>query len=168
MKRNRDYKAEYQRRNELAKARGYKSYGQQRYRIETGDAPAINPRRLRSQRTIDNQVRKQRILSNAGPFNDELPWPDWFGEKDLKATRIEFAQDWSDFYSRHWSTEFDAERAEDDEHYLETYMNTFVHLSYLESHHLKRSESHYEWFVNIMHYMEADTYDRRYAESIIG
>lgn len=39
MPRNRDYSAEYQRRNELAKQRGFNSYGQQRrYTAYTGES----------------------------------------------------------------------------------------------------------------------------------
>jgi hypothetical protein len=55
----RNHKLEQQRRNELARQRGFTSRGQQRRAIERGKVPALAPTRLRSERTIKAQTERQ-------------------------------------------------------------------------------------------------------------
>jgi hypothetical protein len=55
-RRPRDYAAENRRRNELARQRGFTSRSAQRRAIERGEFPAVNPSRIRSERTRNAQA----------------------------------------------------------------------------------------------------------------
>lgn len=156
----RDYKAEYRRRVELAQSRGFKNYSQQRRKIENGEVRALQPSRLRNRRTIEVQDR------HFGIFGSQKKQDGWFDAGTVQDARIEMAQGWSDWYSRHWSTKFDAERARHDERYLTVYMQAFVLAPHSDKnvHHFDRDPWLYEWMVDIQGYMEADTYDDRYGD----
>lgn len=156
-KKARDYKAEYARRQSLAKERGYKSYGQQRRLIEKGIAPAIQPTRLRSARTIRNQEE-----SGAGFLFRAT------GFRTINDYRIDAAQRWSDMRSRRDVTKFDADRARRDPEYLDAYSQALVsdagnpdvkfqtRLSYNDY------TKHY--LVDVMHAMTEDEYEARYGK----
>jgi hypothetical protein len=147
----RDYRAEYKRRVALAQQRGHRNYYEQRRKIETGETPALQPARLRRRDVIEKQQRFERLL------------PDWL-TVNVQDARIDMAQNWSDWYSRHWSTRFDADRARNDPHYLNVYMQAFVMQisSGPASHRLTFDEYRREWFVNIMEYFSVEEYDDRY------
>jgi hypothetical protein len=160
----RDYAAEYRRRNELAKQRGHTNYAQQRRKIERGQIRAIAPTRLRSRKTIEAQ---DAVYGLFGTQQLDKDTERWLSTVDVQDVRIDMAQRWSDWYSRHWSTEFDAKRAAKDEHYLTVYMQGFV-LSQdkdKNAHHFDGSRWQHEWFVDITGYLEADDYADRYGDS---
>lgn len=147
----RNYAAEYAKRNALAKARGYRSYGDQRRKIETGRAPAINPGRIRTKRTADAQQEYRN-----------LPW-----EKRVDPTqiKIEMAQEWSRVYARTGAIRFDSAEARRNPHYLSTYLQAFV-LGTHDDPNLNRltgSDALYEYLVNETGYMSADEYETRYG-----
>lgn len=157
----RDYKAEYSRRVELARSRGFSSLYQQRRKIENGEIRALQPSRLKRRDVIERQDKHFRI------FGSKEKQDNWFDSFSVQDARIDMAQKWSDWYSRHWSTKFDADRAKHDEHYLTVYMQAFV----LAPHHDKNVHDfdggrwQREWFVDIQGYLEADSFDDRYGDS---
>src|SRR5690606_12365771 len=65
--RKRDYKAEYARRKELARKRGYETYGKQRGKIERGEIPALAPKRIKRVKTKQAQSRWFDFLDGADP-----------------------------------------------------------------------------------------------------
>ena len=156
----RDYKAEYRRRVELAKSRGFASYAQQRRKIENGEVRALQPSRLKRREVIEKQDQHFRIIGS------QQKQDNWFDSFSVQDARIDMAQRWSDWYSRHWSTEFDADRAKHDEHYLTVYMQAFVLAPHSDKnvHGFDGDKWLYEWMVDIQGYMEADTYDDRYGD----
>lgn len=157
-RKKRDYKAEYARRQALARERGFVSYHAQRRKIETGQVPAIAPNRLRKRSTIEAQEK----FPTRGLPKDVA---EWWKNFDVQDARIDMAKRWSDWYSRHWSTQFDADRAKHDERYLTVYMQAFVLAPHEDGnvHDFDGSSWQYEWFVEIVGYMEADTYDDKYG-----
>lgn len=157
MARKRDYAAEYKRRQELARKRGFKSYAQQRRAIERGTFKSLAPGRLKRKDVIERQVAKFDIFAER----------DWFASFDVTDARIDMAQKWSDWYSQHWSTKFDAERARNDPHYLDVYMQSFVLVAQdrESSHRFTWDEYRREWFTDIMGYLDVDQYDDRYKDS---
>lgn len=156
MARKRDYRAEYARRVALAKQRGFKNYYDQRRKIEKGETRAIQPSRLRRRSVIEVQTKAFDIFGTQ-----------WADSIDIRETRIDMAQKWSDWYSRHWSTKFDAERARQDPKYLDVYMQAFVLVvtDGPKSHHFGWDEYQREWFVDYMKYYEAEEYDDHYTNS---
>lgn len=152
MRQPRDYKAEYAKRNALAKSRGFKSYGQQRRAIEKGTVRAIAPGRVRSKRTLDAQ--------QAFSFREIIPG------FDLQETRIESAQRWSDRNARSNLIKFDAKRARKDKEYLDRYMVALV-LSPERTEHYRRltpSPALKSFLVDFMHIIQANEYETRYGE----
>lgn len=161
--RKRDYKAEYARRQALAKERGFKSYGEQRRKIERGETRAIAPSRLRSRKTIENQNKNWSIFAEQPARN---PVQEFFDSFSVRDARIDMASRWSDFYSRSEATKFDPERARRDERYLTVYMQAFVLADHSDRnvHDFDGSDWQREWFVDQIEYFEAEEYDNRYGE----
>lgn len=154
-RKQRDYKAEYARRQALARERGFKSYAQQRREIEKGDYPALAPTRLRKASTIRNQEEKGtgflgRTLAN------------------LKDHRIEAAQRWSDMRARTKSMEFDAKRARRDPEYLNAYTAATVldmaHPDTKMQAKLSANEHSKHLLVDVLGLMTADEYETRYGQ----
>lgn len=151
MRKARNYKAEYQRRQQLARDRGFRTYGQQRHAIETGRARAIAPARVRTKRTLDAQ-QKYGI-------------PAWMQKVNPLQARIDIAQAWSDKYSRSTETEFSELQARKDPDYLRLYLAAFVYSPKLAPWYkrLTPSEDLRKFFVEYMHIYESDEYESRYG-----
>jgi hypothetical protein len=156
----RDYKAEYARRVALAKERGFSNYYQQRRKIESGQVPAINPNRLRKRSTIEAQEK----FPTRGKAKTQA---EWWESVNIQDARIDMARRWSDWYSRDYTTQFDADRAKHDERYLTVYMQAFVLAPHSDSnvHHLDGDTWQYEWFVDLNGFYDAEEFEDKYPPS---
>lgn len=151
--RKRDYKAEYQRRQSLAKARGFRSYGQQRRAIEKGTVAAIAPSRIRTKRTADAQFRRVMNLPKG--------WT-------VRGARMDMARGWSNAYARSDLLTFDEKRAQTDDVYLDAYIKALVFAPSNvkgNKHHrrLTPSPDLEEFLVNVLGIYQADEYETRYG-----
>lgn len=111
MARIRDYRAEEQRRNELAKQRGFTSRAQQRHRIERGKFPALAPERLRKPETIKAQKSllarvEGRIGGPFSPVDPNITFEKLAASKDKE----ELCEDWSAATAGTIMARFDTER----------------------------------------------------------
>lgn len=159
MARKRNYKAEYQRRQTLAKARGFKGYAAQRRAIETGKAAPIQASRVRSRRTLDAQFKAGRgifSLNMTQAQQDQLA---------LK-TRMDMAQGWSNTRSHSPGTKFDRARAERDPGYLDAYTQSVVFDSFSDptQHRFSRSEAMRHYLVDVAKIMTQEEYDDAYPD----
>lgn len=162
-RRARDYKAEEARRNALAKERGFTSRGQQRRRIETGKAPAIQPYRLRKPQTIEAQkFRLGSATKGVESKGSNLPV---FGSRRGDRER---AEDWSDIYARSVAAQYlpdERPQGMSKAAYTDAYMAAFVTGSerYVEVRRSGGSDALRHWFVDVIEYMTADEYESRYG-----
>lgn len=151
----RDYAAEYRRRNELAKSRGARTYGQLRYRIEHGTAPAIHPWRIKTKRAAEAQA-----------FYKSNEY------ERLKAaiSKEQQCRDWSSAFAKRPIAKYtprDAKRLGLTKHqYIGAYYKAFIESNtiYDENRHphfIGADPLRY-WFVNLHGYYQADEYDDRY------
>lgn len=153
MAKKRDYKAEYARRNALAKKRGFSSYSQQRRAIERGKIPAIQPHRVRSKKTLDAQEKSFGIL----------------GRKTVKDFRIEAGVAWSERNARSNRLKFDPVRAKKDDAYLSAYLGATVMQtgkSGEDDSTLVPSPDLRILLVNVLGLMTDNEYDSRYGDRI--
>lgn len=159
MGKKRDYKAEYARRDFLAKARGFDTYAAQRRAIEKGEVPALAPSRIRSKRTADAQqvwASRPRSLWELAQTAE--------GRKEINIDR---AIRWSRMNARSDVLRFDPERAKTDDRYLTVYINAFVAPTEGHpelAHHFEGTDWQEEYFVEIMEYYEAEEFDEKYGE----
>ena len=133
-KRKRDYAAEYQRRQALAKSRGFASYGKQRRAIERGKIRAIAPTRVRKRSTIEAQEKL------GGLFGAAL---------DVTKYRIDAAEAWQQHYSHARSTSLDRTRY-GERGYLDTYNAAFLLNTKDRAkgfHSLSGTPEQHRWFV---------------------
>ena len=148
----RDYKAEYARRTALAKTRGARSYGAERYAIEHGWIKPVAPKRIKH-----NTAQWQERRITAKQFRG-LPSP----------SRASRAQDWSDIFSRSVQGEYHPERAKElgvtKAAYTTAYLNAWVLGSdrYKNVRHSGGSVPLHDWFVNFAE-MGEDDYDDKYG-----
>jgi hypothetical protein len=164
----RNYHAEEQRRNELARARGFTSRAQQRRRIERGDIQALAPKRVKSPKTIAAQrswsERAQALIK---------------GLDLTKPSDFDRCADWSAAHAQTKQARFNPKHLPkgitlDD--YVTAYMRAFVEGpgSYGLSRGSRQTTTNgyqytggsadlYYWFVILMGYYQADEYDEHYA-----
>lgn len=151
MAKKRDYRAEYARRNALAKERGFSSYSQQRRAIETGKTRAIQPNRLRSKKTIEAQLALTPV----------------FGGKSVKDWRIESAVGWSERNARTNRMKFDPVRARNDDAYLDAYTKvTVLQIAPKgeDESTLVAGDDLRHLLVDILNIMDDKEYDSRYGD----
>lgn len=144
-RRKRDYKAEERRRNELARQRGYKSRAAQRYAIETGRAPALQPSRVRKP---TRTVKTPRLDSGA----------------------LDRAYDWSALHGGTQIARYDYRNARPGVtkgQYLKGYLDAFVEgpQRYRAVRHSGGSRALERYFVDITGYYTADEYETRYGKA---
>jgi hypothetical protein len=150
----RDYKAEYARRTALAKARGRRSYGAERYAIEHGWIKPVAPHRIKH----NTAAYQERRLAARKPFGGLA-----------KISRAQRAQDWSDIFSRSESGEYHPENAKElgvtKAAYTTAYLNAWVlgDDRYKNVRHNGGSVPLHDWFVDLNDYMSEDDYDDKYG-----
>lgn len=149
----RDYKAEYQRRNAKAQARGFKSYGAYRHAVETGKIQTVQPKRLSSPRTIKAQSRFNNYFSRGRSF------------AEMKSD----AQDWAAAHAGTEIAEYDPARAltiskTSEAEYLTAYTEAFVSgpNRYGAVRHQGGSEELRHYWVDITGWLSAKEYDEKY------
>lgn len=148
-KRARDYAAEYARRQELARKRGFRSYAAQRRAIETGVAPAISPSRIRTKRTMDAQ--QNYMLKNF----------------DVLGYRLEMAKGFSRMKVYDERLKFDEKRAKHDPHYLNLYIESVVTAPYsatMGTRRLVPSDKLRHLLVDVLGITTIDEYEARYGQ----
>ena len=150
----RDYKAEYARRTSLAKARGRRSYGAERYAIEHGWIQPVAPKRIKYRTRIEQEKRLTRVK----PFGG-LP----------TISRKQRAEDWSDLFAVTDTAEYHPENAKElgvtKAAYTTAYLNAWVigKNRYKNVRHEGGSPSLEYWFTDLNDFMDADDYDDKYG-----
>ena len=162
-RRQRDYKAEEQRRNQLARERGYSSRAQMRRAIESGSTAAIRPTALRNPRTIEAQ--KFRLGSETRGVERKGTTLPSFGSR---ISPEQSAEDWSDIYARSAAAQYSPDDRPDGmskAEYTEAYLAAFVRGEerYVNVRRSGGSEALRHWFVDVVGYMTADEYESRYG-----
>lgn len=147
----RDYKAEYARRNALAKERGFNGYSQYRRKYERGEVRAVAPHRIRSKRTAEAQ---QNVID----YETELG----------KISREQQCRDWSNYAAKTWMAKFRPHEAKrrglTRAQYIDAYYNAFVgEGAYAKSRYRGGNEALRYWFVDVLQCFSADEYDARYV-----
>lgn len=163
MARKRDYKAEYARRQALAKSRGYESYSAYRRGYETGQNPAVNYKRIKKEKTKRAQVKW--FEGNTGDLFDFEALVEMLTPKLPKQDECEI---WSAAYARTSVAEYNPDEAEElglsKREYTEAYWDCFVGGPDMYSKNRKSgSPAMRRWFVEITQYFEAEDYDDRYS-----
>ena len=158
----RDYRAEEQRRRFLANTRGYNNRYQLRRAIETGVRPPIQPKRVRSRKTIEAQERRMDRVQKA------------MQPKPRSANAYDRAQayDWSDLFAKRHQAEYVPERAavlgKTRHAYTKAYIDAFigqnydVEQGYSSRRYIGGSEALRYWFVELNQYYTQAEYDARY------
>ena len=96
-KRKRDYRAEERRRNELARALGFKNRAELRKAIETGVRPARRVKQLRKPSTIAAQARLRKSAK-----------PSTYDEIVATYSDQQRSQEWGWLLSKHETAEYEA------------------------------------------------------------
>jgi len=160
-RKQRDYRAEEARRNELARQRGFTSRAAQRRAIERGKAPAIQPHRIRSERTRKAQAALQSAIK---PLN--VRKYDYAG---IHISGEQRATDWSTIFAGSDIAQYHPERARSlgvtKKQYTDAYLRAFVlgDERYAQSRYYGGSDPLYYWFVTLNGYYSADEYESRYG-----
>lgn len=182
----RDYKAEERRRNEIARALGYRNRAEMRRAIELGKIAPRRPKAVRSPRTIAAQKYREVVESRA------YGTPDVSGDSfDVsfggRITAAQRAADWSAAFARTDVARFEygeknaqdsdsktsaSMRAKEDfikrfgkQEYLRAYMAAFVEGPQRYKYTRKTgSAALFFWFVVVTQYMTADEYDIPYGD----
>lgn len=164
-RRQRDYKAEQQRRNELARARGFSSRGQQRRKIERGIIPPIAPQRVRSPKTISAQRQRE---------SRERQATSWWGKAGFTSERQyrtarDRSEDWSALHAGTRIAQYEYEdnavpgvtKAE----YTKAYFQAFVSgpERYAAVRKAGGSAALRRYFVDITGHYSPDEYEARYG-----
>lgn len=171
----RDYKAEEARRNALARARGFTTRAQQRYKIETGKIPAIRPALVRSPRTLIAQERYKRAAAQpkrtkTGLIEGRLSKSER-AELPLFAgvTYEQAARDWSEVHSRVPESRYAPELAHalgvTKEHYRAAYLRAFVIRPADDDEagwNARIASPLKYWIVTLNGFTTDDLYDRKY------
>lgn len=151
----RDYAAEYQRRQVLAKARGFRTVGQQRYRIERGKAAAIQLWRVKTKRTAEAQETYK-----ANEY------------ERLKAaiSKEQRCKDWSSAFAKRPIAKYTPRDAKHlgltKQQYIDAYYKAFIESNTIHNEdrkpHFIGTDPLRYWFVDLHGYYQADEYDDRY------
>lgn len=153
-RKQRDYKAEERRRNELARQRGFSSRGQQRRRVSSGNVRNLSPEAAKFVIGVNTK--------GIEPKGFELPK---FAVRESDATR---AQNWSDIFARSEVAQYQPDNRPagmSKREYTDAYMAAFVDGPdrYVDVRRTGGSDALKHWFVDIQGYMQADEYESRYG-----
>ena len=192
----RDYKAEERRRNELARQRGFKTRAAQRGAIERGEISALQPKRVRSKKTLAAQARRaQGLLSGSAVPKGPIPSFDEL-RRMVEADRAQQCRDWSAIHAastvatygwekddRRWKVGAQWVRANNatqkrkkqwiDAHGIDAYTDAYYYAfvdgeaRYKNNRYGNGSEAMRLWFVEITGYLEADEYESRYGPAAL-
>lgn len=140
-KRVRDYKAEYARRNALAKERGFKGYSDYRRKSEKGIVPFIQPKRVRRVR-VSQRAQDRRDLARA--------WSENFARSEVLAYRPELAEAAGLTVDQYTDAYLDAVMGQKEQRLA-------------GPHRLKHNEALEHYLVDIVKWDKADEYETRYG-----
>lgn len=153
-RKQRDYKAEYQRRNAKARERGFRSYGAYRNAVETGKVQSVQPSRIRSARTTAAQSRLNSLFTGRQSFSE------------MKSDAL----DWAAAHAGTPIAEYDPARALErtgtsEAEYLAAYTAAFVSgpNRYGAVRHRGGSEELRHYWVDITEWFSAEEYDDKYS-----
>lgn len=184
----RDHKAEQQRRNELARQRGFTSRATQRAAIEKGRIPALAPQRVRSPKTKAAQSKFQS--GAAAPSRYTQSYAEL--ERQMKADLPGLCTDWANIHAvstvaqygytdadKKWKKGEPWVRANNAtnkrkqkwiekngmEAYTQAYYATFVDgdQRYAKNRYNGGSDAMRLWFVDITGYMTPEEFESRYG-----
>lgn len=148
-KRVRDYKAEYARRQALARERGHRSYGEQRRKIERGEIPPIQPSRIRGK---TRAAWFAALMDSPQRADQHL-----FVRREIIAD----CEEWSRLHAMSDRAKFRRKRALKDQDYLMTYYRAFIMNTTSDFAHLKDNQDLKKWFMQFKG-MSEDEYRKRY------
>lgn len=170
MARQRDYKAEYAKRNALAQSRGFKNYADYRKQYETGKAPAVQPKRIRKESTRKAQKnflqRTKEVLQRG--------WENFSYDQIIENIRAyetdeSRAVDWSAAWAQSSVAKYAPEEAQGLGLTKAGYTRAYV-AAFIDGDHPGNtmrnpadSDALRYWLVNIQKYFEADEYESRYG-----
>lgn len=161
----RDYAAEQRRRNELARARGFTSRGQQRRAIERGRIPPLQPQRVRSPKTI--QAQTERLRGEAQKAQQRI---ERLVSEDSQAKRMGENELYSQAHANRQIAKFDYKNAVTGvslAEFTDAYWNAFVNpkggYDRVRRRGGSRALKHY--FVTITGHFTADEYETRYGHA---
>lgn len=152
----RDYKAEEARRKELAKQRGFANRYQQRRAIETGKARALNPKRVRSPKTVAAQNRFLGDLFKKKEQKD-------FGGVPLPSLAQQ-SRDWSALHSKSARSKYRPQNAAKLGMTVDEYTLAY-YLAYVARHDQTPRERKFalrRWMVDINGFVSEPVYDTGY------
>lgn len=157
-RKQRDYAAEYARRQALARERGYKSYGEQRRKIERGEILALAPKRVKSAKTR----ARQAVLQSSLTYEQAKAAYVKTGQGKRKR-----AEEWSRYYSNSYASEYapkNRPKGMTIDRYTDLYLRTWVEgpETYTVVHNVGGSEDLRYWLVEVAEYYSAEEYDKRY------
>lgn len=160
-RKQRDYKAEERRRNELARQRGFSSRAALRRAIEKGTAAAIQPNRLRRPSTIAAQKERYKATRKTEHKGDKFPK---FG---FRVSDEQRAQDWSDVFSRSPGSEYNPDERPEGmsrKAYTNAYLKAWVDGDnrYVNVRHTGGSPELRNWLVNVAGFLTANIYEDKY------
>ena len=165
-KRVRDHKAEYARRNALAKTRGYGNRYEQRRKIETGVIAPIRPKQVKSRTTKAAQRLRIAVEKQAAKEKKD------FRGLAPRRTRAERAEEWSLLMAKTPDAEYNPDDAKELGVTRTAYTNAYLAAFVLgpEHYHLVRhnggSDALKTWFVDITHTYTSGEYDARYSITV--
>lgn len=171
MAKKRDYKAEYARRQQLARERGHESYGKQRGKIERGEIASLAPKRLRSKRTRRNQVKWYARSLDIATEETRGAAPEFmelYGKHVATLTREERARDWSNNFAQTELAQYMPVHAKElgltKREYTDLYLAAFVvgDQRYANARY-DGSDALAVWFVDLNEYFTQEEYDGKYG-----
>lgn len=140
----RDHPAEQQRRNDLARERGYRNRGEQRRQVERGIIPAARPRAMRNVEHIHAQAL-------------------------LEAHRRDRAFDWSAAHGKRYQGRYNPDLADElgysESAYTDAYLKAWVEgeRRYTDVRHSGGSRALFHWFVEVIGWYTMEEYEERYG-----
>lgn len=152
----RDYHQEQIRRDALARTRGHANRQSQRKKIERGKIAPLQPKRVRSPKTLEAQEKRLAKLKPPKP-------------KSASYDDRELAYDWSAAHAQRIQATYNPELAAllgvTRHAYTKTYLEAFItgDFRYTDVRHDGGSEELFYWFVTLNHFYTAREYERRYA-----
>jgi hypothetical protein len=165
-KRVRNHHDENVRRNALAVQRGEANRYQQRKKIETGVIAPIEPKRVRSAKTMAAQAKRLETTTRK-PFSAA-------GVVYPKISDKQRAQDWSTLFARSGIAKYEPSEAAtlgiSRKEYTSAYLRAFVvgDTRYSAVRHNQRGGSTflYYWMVTLHGYFSIDEYESRYGPAL--
>ena len=179
----RNYRAEEARRNEIARALGFKSRAEMRKAVETGKIAPKRPRAVRSPRTIAAQKAREareravKVVkrghtdsyeSLSGGISDEQraqDWSDIFARTDVSTYEYGVKNATAGEYKKVMAAKARYVRKHGKDAYTKAYLKAFVEGpgKYKTTRNIGGSPDLYLWFVIVCEYLLAELYEDKYA-----